>query len=247
MLGQLTLARGGRGRAEAGDLYGLPVLLARTDPEGFWGIRRLRRAGTDLRRAGVLRVLVPRGFQGWGLWEGLGLRRIETEHFLRAQALPLALGALERRGTAPDRATVALRGGRADREMARAAVSLCRQVRHLVIDAPGGEALAGWLRRELGVPILPRQEEGELALCFAPNCRRGGETALELYGATPDLGGLALAAPALAGEDRDDLPLLAALWEGGKLTQKEIKVLDRTGESTYNDKESITVPIDGSY
>ena len=116
-MGQLTLARGGRGRAEAGDLYGLPVLLARTDPEGFWGIRRLRRAGTDLRRAGVLRVLVPRGFQGWGLWEGLGLRRIETEHFLRAQALPLALGALERRGTAPDRATVALRGGRADREM----------------------------------------------------------------------------------------------------------------------------------
>ena len=68
--------------------------FARTDPEGFWGIRRLRRAGTDLRRAGVLRVLVPRGFQGWGLWEGLGLRRIETEHFLRAQALPLALGAL---------------------------------------------------------------------------------------------------------------------------------------------------------
>ena len=43
MLGQLTLCPGGRGGAEAGSLYGLSVLRARADPEGFWGERRLRR------------------------------------------------------------------------------------------------------------------------------------------------------------------------------------------------------------
>ena len=57
MIGQLILASGGRGRAEAGKLYGLPVLRAEVDRAGFWGPRRLRRAGRELRRGGALRVL----------------------------------------------------------------------------------------------------------------------------------------------------------------------------------------------
>ena len=74
MLGQLTLCPGGGGGAEAGSLYGLSVLRARADPEGFWGERRLRRAGRSLRRGGALRVLVPGEFGRWpllaALWEG---------------------------------------------------------------------------------------------------------------------------------------------------------------------------------
>ena len=227
MLGQLKLSPGGRSRPEWSRLYGLPVLRTETDPDGFWGKHRLRKAGDTLRRAGALRVLVPKGFHGWELLEGLGLRPMETAHFLRAQSVPLALQLLERRGTAPDRATVALRGSRSDHEMARVATELCRQVRNLVIDTPDGTQLADWLRRELGLPVLPPGERGEVALLFSPASPADEELSLELYGAEPRLAGLSLVAPALDTEDQDDLPLLAALWEGGQLKGNDIKILDR--------------------
>ena len=38
----------------AGRLYGIPVLRAEADPEGFWGERRLRRAGRGLGRGGYV-------------------------------------------------------------------------------------------------------------------------------------------------------------------------------------------------
>ncbi|USF27983.1 hypothetical protein N510_002941 [Firmicutes bacterium ASF500] len=167
----------GRGTAEEGRLYGLPVLRGSVDPSGFWGERRLTRAGRSLRRGGALRVLVPRDFARWPLLERLGLRPVETEGFVRAQSAPLALAALERRGVAPDRATVALRGRRADRDMARTAAELCRRVRRLVVDAPsGGEELAVWLRWEFGLPILPPGRSATPPCAFrraVPAGRRG--------------------------------------------------------------------------
>lgn len=225
MVGQLIITPRGRGTAEVGRLYGLPVLRGAVDPSGFWGERRLARAGRSLRRGGALRVLVPRDFARWPLLERLGLRPVETEGFVRAQSAPLALAALERRGVAPDRATVALRGRRADRDMARTAAELCQRVRRLVVDAPsGGEELAVWLRREFGLPILPPGEEGHAALCFQEGCPRREEGALELYGPRPGLAGLTLSAPGLSVEDREDLPLLAALWEGGRLDPGAVKI-----------------------
>lgn len=225
MIGQLVLAPGGRGRPEPGRLYGLNVLRAETDPAGFWGERRLRRAGKGLRRGGVLRVLVPGDFCRWPALAALGLRPVEAEAFVRAQSVPLTLELLERRDVPPDRATVALRGLRADRDMARTAARLCRQVRRLVVDAPrGGEELAAWLRREFGVPILPPGEGCHAVLRFHPDCPRGEGTALELYGPRPRLAGLTLSAPRLEEGDREDLPLLSALWEGGKLGPDDIKI-----------------------
>ncbi len=54
----------------------------------------------------------------------------------------MALELRERRDVPPDRAVVALRGARADRDMARTAAALCQEVRSLVVDAPrGGEDL----------------------------------------------------------------------------------------------------------
>lgn len=225
MLGQLKFDGRGRGRAEWSDLYGLPVLRSRIDPEGWLGERRLRRAGRSLWRGGALRTLAPQGFGRWDLLEEYGLVPVDPVTFLRAQSLPLALGALERQGTAPDRATVALRGQRADREMARAAVQLCPRVRRLVISAPrGGRELADWLRWEFGVPILPEEEPGQVALRFHPDKRRGEEQTLDLYGPEPDLGGLEVSAPNLSEEDRADLPLLAILWEGGRLGAEKLKI-----------------------
>lgn len=223
MIGQLVSTPGGRGRTIPGRLYGLPVLRAEADRSGFWGDRRLRRAAQGLRRGGALRVLASHDLLP--MLKDLGLRQVDPELFVRAQSVPLALTALERQGLCPGRTALALRGLRADRDMARTAAQLCPQVRGLIIDAPrGGNELAQWLRQEYGVPVLPPWERGQAALTFQQGCSPPEETVLELWGPRPQLAGLSLTAPGLAEDDRADLPLLAALWEGGKLGPKDIKI-----------------------
>ena len=227
MLGQLVFD-GGRGGPRRALLYGLPVLRCQADPEGFWGERRLKRAGRSLCAGGAVRALVPAGFDRWPLLLKLGLRPVDPGAFLRAQAAPLAASLLERQGLAPDRATVALRGRRADGEMLRAALALCPRVRQLTISAPqGGEELAAWLRREYGLPILPADAPAQAALLLQPGTEPEDANpcpALTLFGPEPDLAGLRLSAPDLAPTDREDLPLLSALWEGGRLGPEQLKI-----------------------
>ena len=227
MLGQLVFD-GGRGGPRRALLYGLPVLRCQADPEGFWGERRLKRAGRSLCAGGAVRALVPAGFDRWTLLLKLGLRPVDPGAFLRAQAAPLAASLLERQGLAPDRATVALRGRRADGEMLRAALALCPRVRRLTISAPrGGEQLAAWLRREYGLPILPADAPAQAALLLQPGTEPEDANpcpALTLFGPEPDLAGLRLSAPDLAPTDREDLPLLSALWEGGRLGPEQLKI-----------------------
>lgn len=227
MLGQLVFD-GGRGGPQRALLYGLPVLRCQADPEGFWGERRLKRAGRSLCAGGAVRALVPAGFDRWPLLLKLGLRPVDPGAFLRAQAAPLAASLLERQGLAPDRATVALRGRRADGEMLRAALALCPRVRRLTISAPqGGEKLAAWLRREYGLPILPADAPAQAALLLQPGTEPEDANpcpALTLFGPEPDLAGLRLSAPDLAPTDREDLPLLSALWEGGRLGPEQLKI-----------------------
>ena len=227
MLGQLVFD-GGRGGPQRALLYGLPVLRCQADPEGFWGERRLKRAGRSLCAGGAVRALVPAGFDRWPLLLKLGLRPVDPGAFLRAQAAPLAASLLERQGLAPDRATVALRGRRADEEMLRAALALCPRVRRLTISAPqGGEELAAWLRREYGLPVLPADAPAQAALLLQPGTEPEDANpcpALTLFGPEPDLAGLRLSAPDLAPTDREDLPLLSALWEGGRLGPEQLKI-----------------------
>ena len=227
MLGQLVFD-GGRGGPRRALLYGLPVLRCHTDPEGFWGERRLKRAGRSLCTGGAVRALVPTGFDRWPLLLALGLRPMDPGPFLRAHAAPLTASLLERHGLAPDRATVALRGRRADGEMLRAALDLCPRVRRLTISAPqGGEELAAWLRREYGLPILPADAPAQAALLLQPGTEPEDANpcpALTLFGPEPDLAGLRLSAPDLAPTDREDLPLLSALWEGGRLGPEQLKI-----------------------
>lgn len=227
MLGQLVFD-GGRGGPRRALLYGLPVLRCQADPEGFWGERRLKRAGRSLCAGGAVRALVPAGFDRWPLLLKLGLCPVDPGAFLRAQAAPLAASLLERQGLAPDRATVALRGRRADGEMLRAALALCPRVRRLTISAPrGGEELAAWLRREYGLPILPADAPAQAALLLQPGTEPEDANpcpALTLFGPEPDLAGLRLSAPDLAPTDWEDLPLLSALWEGGRLAPERLKI-----------------------
>ena len=80
-MGQLVLSPKGRGRTEPVRLYGLAVLRGAADPSGFWGERRLRRAGKGLRLGGALRVLVPGDFAQWPMLRSFGLRPVEPERY----------------------------------------------------------------------------------------------------------------------------------------------------------------------
>ncbi len=46
--------------------------------------------------------------------------------------------------------------------------------------------------------------------------RAGGRRVLSLFGTEPELAGIRLRAAALEPEDREKLPLMAALWEAGR-------------------------------
>ena len=137
--------------------------------------------------------------------------------FLRACAGELALAALRREGILPQQGTVALRGRRVDRDMVRAAEFLCPRVRDVAVTAPvGGGEMAAWLRREFGAPIRPDSGEILVAVRFDGTGARKGRRVLSLFGPEPGLAGIRLRAATLTPEDREKLPLMAALWEAGR-------------------------------
>ena len=223
VIGRLEFLSGGRGKGEVADLYGLPILLTRADPEGRLGGYWMRRAGNALKKGGVRRTVLPAGFGRWELLERFGLRGIDPAPLLRARAPELAVEALQGRGADPAKAVVALSGERADGEMFRCAAAVCTRVRRVVVDAEGGEELALRLRREFGLPVLPREHPAQLELRFRP-CGGRREPNLELFGSAPWLDGLRLTVPELRKEDREALDVLTLLWERGRLPADGIKI-----------------------
>lgn len=192
-------------------------------------LRRLERGAELLWRAGARRVLTAPAFAEGELLRAHGLRPVDPVPFCQALAAPLALAALERAGEVPTRAAVALSAPRASRPLLRAAEFLCPRVRYLMVDMPGeeGDRLAAWLREEYGAAVLRPggTPAPAVVLCFGPGWRGGG-TALHLYGPVPDLAGLRLA-PREGGlpQELDELPLLALLWEEGRIKEGEIGIL----------------------
>ena len=218
MLGELRYDAGGDGRVRRGERYGLPLLTVQVRPGGWRERGRVRSAARRLFRLGVRRVLSPADFPHWPLLAAAGLRPVDPLPFLRAHAGELALAALERAGTPPHLGTAALRGRRADRDLLRAAEFLCPRVRGLAVSAgESGEALASWLRREYGVPVRPDGPEVSVAVRFDGTAPEGGGQVLSLFGAGPRLAGVRPRAAGLEEGDREDLPLLAALWATGRL------------------------------
>lgn len=76
--------------------------------------------------------------------------------------------------------------------------------------------LAAWLRREFGAPIRPDSGEIPAAVRFDGTGALEGRRVLSLFGTEPELAGIRLRAAALEPEDREKLPLMAALWEAGR-------------------------------
>ena len=228
---ELTEGRGRKPRAERRWLLGLCSLWVEVPVKTGMGERRLRKRverGADLLlRSGVRRVLTAADFPYWEELRRAGLRPVETETFCQALAAPLALAALAWQERRPERASVLLRGQRVSHALFWAAEQLCPRVRDLAVDAGAeGEELAGWLRAEFGAAVRPPEAgQADVVLAFGPEAP-AGRTVFHLYGHRPDLAGFlpALADCGLpAGLDR--LPLLAVLWEEGKIKGEELRFL----------------------
>lgn len=190
-------------------------------------LRRVKRGARSLVQAGVRRVLTAAAFPYWDALNEAGLQGVDPEAFSQALAVPLTLAALVRQDCAPEQAAVLLSGRWVDHAMFRAAETLCPMVRHLSVDAGDeGEELADWLRAEFGAAVRPAGgTEANVALCFGPEIAPA-RTVFRLWGPEPDLAGFlpVLAAGGLpSGLDR--LPLLALLWEEGRVSVKQLRIL----------------------
>lgn len=226
MLGQIVYSTQGRGRLrlEEVSLCGLPVLQVKVDPEGRWGRHRLKKVGKLLARSGTRRVLVPEGFAQWELLERYALRRVDPMPFLRAHAADLAVAALRRQGDQPEQCAVALRAVRTDRDVVRAAQELCTQVRDVCISVPkGGGQLSDRLRWEFGVAVRPDFGCVPAAVRFDSRTWDRANTVVDLFPPGPDSEHTWVRLKGLDGVETEHFPLLAALWEGGKVQRSDLE------------------------
>lgn len=227
LLGRLWASDGGRGKVQRGEVLGLPILECRVDLDGRWGKRRAEKALRRLAKRGAGQVLLPREFPWPELPARFGLTAVEPTPLIRAMAAPLALAALDRGGVERDRACVALAGRPGTGEMARAAHQLCGQVRRLAL--PPGE-LADGLRREYGIPILPPDSPAHAALLFQREGRADAPCVLRLWAGEEGLDGLTIQCPILPEGQGEDIFLLSALYQTGKVGRQDLKVLDKAGQ-----------------
>ena len=226
MLGQIVYRTGERGRPvpEASKLHGLSVMRVALSPDGFWAERRLKQTGRLFSRRGCRRVLVPKGFDRWDILGRYGLRRVEPTAFLRAHTAKLILAALAREGMRAERCAVALRSDQVQRELVLAAEELCPRVRDICISAPmGGDNLCQRLRWEYGIAVRPDWDQVEGAVRLHAETAAGGGVVLRLFSSELDLGGVSVTASEISGEETEYLPLLAALWESGRLTSQKLE------------------------
>ena len=212
-------------RLETIRLCGMP-LCALEVKTGRWEARRLSRGGKKLARSGVRRVLTPEGFPHWELLERWGLSAPDPIPLLRRMVPDLALKWLAVQGKPAHLGVVALRGRRGG-ELTAAAEALCPEVGGLVLDTPDGEALARQLRANYGMAPLGKEYRGkvDISINFAPDLRGDGDCMLELWPGAARKPGLRLAIQGMPEpEFCDGLPLLAALWDSGRLDPCQIEI-----------------------
>lgn len=211
MLGRIIWGEDRKIRLENERLLGLPVLTLEL-PVGTRGQeRRLNKGARLLVERRVTRVLTPPWFEGWPVLLKKGLRPVDTLALRCALAPAWAEAALKSRGIRPERAVVALAGMRESCDMERVAMALCPLVHNLIIDVPGGGALAARLRREYGLPVLPAQAvRADLTLRFDSGPVLEGAEFVLNQGELP--------------RECEILPLLSALWENGRVKTEEITI-----------------------
>ena len=209
MLGRIRWSGERKIGLESERLLDLP-LLTLSLPERMRGQeRRVKKGVRLLIGQRVTRVLTPPDFPLWPRLREQGLRPVDTQALRCALAPAWVRAALAAGGIQPQNAVLLLTGARESPDMERVARQLCPVVRNLVIDVPGGGAIAARLRREYGLPILPaRSARANLTLCF--------DSGPVLTGARYTLAGAVLP------PDCEALPLLSALWECGRIKTEQI-------------------------
>ena len=211
MLGRIVWGEGRKIKLENRRLLGLPLLTLELPMRTRGQERRVKKGARLLIEQRVTRVLTPPDFPLWPLLLEQGLRPVDTQALRCALAPAWVRAALAARGVRPEAAVLLLTGARESPDMARVAHQLCPLARNLVIDVPGGGALAARLRREYGLPILPaRAVRADLILHFDPGpILEGAEYTWEGIVLPPD---------------SEALPLLSALWESGRVKTEEITI-----------------------
>lgn len=211
MLGRIRWGEERKMGLEQERLLDLPVLTLRLPMQTRGQERRVKKGARLLAGHRVTRVLTPPNFPHWKHLMEQGLRPVDTQALRCMLAPAWAAAALTVGGTRPERAVVALSGARESSDMERVAMALCAMVRNLVIDVPGGGALAARLRREYGLPVLPAQAvRADLTLRFDPGPVLEGAQFLLKQAELP--------------RDCETLPLLSALWESGRVKTEEITI-----------------------
>ena len=215
----------GRSTVEVQCLHGLSLLSAVLyEPAGTAPKtveRKLRRLEHMLERENVTRAILPSGFPYAGGFRTI--KPVDTLGFYRGAADLLVLGLLEGRRIKPSAARVAVSGPRLCPELKETVRHLCKRVREIRIDVPGedGAVFSQMLQRNWGVPVMPRTITVDVTVSFGPSDRPAD---LILWGETPDLSGQRLTVAELDLPAELEQPLLALLWERGRLKREQIKV-----------------------
>lgn len=209
MLGRIRWGSGHKIKLYHERILGLPVLTAEMPCSCRSSERTVRKAARLLRKNRVVRVLTPPDFPWWPLLKQAGLGPVDTAR-LRWELVPVWVTAQLCRLEVPrERAILCLSGAEREPALHGSARALCPLVRGLVFDLPGGGEVADCLRKQMGMPVLPRDfDRVHLTLLL-----RGGPV---LTGAEITLPGRTWPA------DCDGLPLLSALWEAGRIKAEEI-------------------------
>lgn len=206
------------------DIEGMPVLRGGISRGKFWRFR-LGRLLRKFRRQGVRRLLVPTHFEGWDVVRKGGLSPVDEIPFLRSIGAELLILAMKKRGFEPNIATVSLRGSRVDRAMTEAAERLVPQVRDISISAPrGGEVLQQYLRGEWGIAVRPDGAGAVGVIRFDQSGDGRGEVVIALFSGGVELGGVTPNEENFPHfSETEPLPLLAALWESGKIGREKLE------------------------
>lgn len=252
MLGYISCGDGPRRPTlERRQLLGTLFTVVRVE-EGQRGILWRGRLAAAARRAyaqGVRQAVFPEDIPCADLFFRQGIVPVEVLPMRHALAAPLVQRQLTARGLSGTQAAVAISGQRLSRQLMETAKTLAIRYRYVLLDVPGGESFARYLRREYGISLLlsPGREQMERAdalLLYSPRegLRESGRILYALYPGG-DLGWDAVryGLPAALAEQVEPNccreQLLAALYGAGSLPLEnildEIEV-DRTGKYRYN-------------
>ena len=185
--------------------------------------RRIASAQKKLRKHGVTRIVLPKGFSDCEMQKGL--RGVSTLAMRQMLAADWVQRDLSEEGIRAAGAKVAVVADRFTGEVVRTVTELALRHRYVLLDVPhGGEELSRRLRREYGVSLLLQPDRAQIdgaeaLVLFSPKqeLEQKNPVVISLYDENAVMPALALA-PALEAklpQGANRVQLLAALLQTG--------------------------------